>query len=75
MRLDELEPVARGMELDKLLGPRIFDTYTIPYSRLMETITWGYIERAIFAAWFPGMDNACLEPICNLQEWIAAGGM
>jgi len=74
LSLCELEPLAFELGLDRLLKSRTFDTYTISYSRLIETITWGYIEREIFAVSFPGMDSACLDHICTLQGWITAGG-
>lgn len=74
MKLDGLESLAREMKVDVLLRSRLRDTDTISYAHLMETITWGFVEEAIFSAWFPGMEPTYLGHVCTLENWITAGG-
>lgn len=40
----------------------------------METIAWGYIEKTILSAWFPGMTPEQLKTMSLLEEKIRLGG-
>lgn len=71
-------PVRRLEEIDDLeikgsLSARLHDTSALSPRVLMEIIAWGYIEKEILSAWFPGVASEDLKTM-SLDEEVRSGG-
>ncbi|KAF8544619.1 hypothetical protein BDD12DRAFT_814954 [Trichophaea hybrida] len=69
----------RGLEeIDDLrirafLATRVCDTRDMSVGNLIETVSWGYIEKSILSAWFPAMSSENLHHVSALEDDIRVG--
>ena len=60
---------------EDLLRTRVQDIGLLKFPRLLECLSWAFIEERVFSLWLPGLQTCQLESILALEAYIARVGM
>jgi len=57
-----------------MILPRVHALNELEFPRLMQLVAWEFIERHIFATWFPGLPEESAKRMLEFESWIRHGG-